>query len=367
MAFILVENRVVCFNVQMITDYQWINDNSELEQLILSIKKSDEVAFDSEFERVNTFYPKPALFQIRIEDKYYLIDMKEISNHHVFTQLLDNIILHSGSEDLEILYNLNQQLPSKIFDTQVAASLCGYGLHFSYQNIVKELLGVELSKAHSRSDWMQRPLSDEQLEYALDDVVYLPELKQILQDKLQQQGRESWYEYLIQQRMTAIIESNHVDKTFVKIAKSKRFDSPQQQLLYALLKWREKSAISRNKPRTWILKNDEIINIIYNKPDSEKKLIDDIGLYPKFVQYNSQSIFDLYNTSESIDPTSLPHFDKLSPKQGVTLSEIKEELNQKCEELNILPALIINVSDLKSLVAADKDLSYIPMWQLINQ
>ncbi|MFK8012412.1 MAG: hypothetical protein AB8B80_10250 [Marinicellaceae bacterium] len=139
----------------MITDYQWIDDNSDLEQLILSINKSDAVAFDSEFERVNTFYPKPALFQLKINQQYYLIDMKQISNHNVFNQLLDNIILHSGSEDLEILYNFNKRLPTFVFDTQIAASLCGYGLHFSYQNIVKELLNIELSKAHSRSDWMQ--------------------------------------------------------------------------------------------------------------------------------------------------------------------------------------------------------------------
>jgi len=351
----------------MITDYQWINDNSELEQLILSIKKSDEVAFDSEFERVNTFYPKPALFQLKIADKYYLIDMKEISNHSVFKTLLDNIILHSGSEDLEILYNLNQQLPSKIFDTQIAASLCGHGLHFSYQNIVNELLGVELSKAHSRSDWMQRPLSKEQIAYALDDVVYLPEIKQILQEKLQQQGRQDWYEQLMKQRMDSIIDSNHVNKTFIKIAASKRFDSTQQQLLYSLLEWRELLAIKRNKPRPWIIKNDEIINIIYKKPQSNRQLIDDVGMYPGFVKHNAESIFELYKKSESVDVNKLPKINKLSPKQGVTLSKIKEELHTKCDELNILPALVINVSDLKSLVAADKDLSYLPMWQLINK
>lgn len=351
----------------MITDYQWINDNSELEQLILSIKESDEVAFDSEFERVNTFFPKPALFQLRIDNKYYLIDMKEISNHSLFKTLLDNIILHSGSEDLEILYNLNQQLPSKIFDTQIAASLCGYGLHFSYQNIVSELMGVELSKAHSRSDWMQRPLSKEQVEYALDDVVYLPKIKQILEEKLKQQGRQKWYELLMKQRMDSIVKSNHVNKTFVKIAQAKRFDQTQQQLLYALLEWREASAIERNKPRPWILKNDEIVNIIYKKPHTNKQLINDIGLYHGFVKHNAEPLFELYQKSEEVEVDKLPTFNKLSPKQGVILTKVKEELNVKCDELNILPALIVNVSDLKSLVAADKDLSYLPMWQLINK
>jgi ribonuclease D len=351
----------------MITDYKWIDDNSDLEALILSINKTDIVSFDSEFERVNTFYPKPALFQLKIGSEYYLIDMKEITNHEVFKILLDNIILHSGSEDLEILYNLNKQLPSQIFDTQIAASLCGYGLHFSYQNIVNELLGIELSKAHSRSDWMQRPLTKDQLNYALEDVIYLPELKSILQDELKKQGRKEWYQLLIQQRKISIMNSNHVAKTYVKIAKAKRFTDQQQQLLYALLQWREDTAIERDKPRPWILKNDEIVNIIYNKPNTEKKLIDDIGLYPKFAKYNAQAIYDLYETANDIALDALPNYDKLTASQGTMLAELKLELNEKCEKLNIPAALVINTADLKSLVAAGNNLDNIALWQLINQ
>jgi ribonuclease D len=350
----------------MITDYKWIDDNSELEDLILSLNKNDIVAFDSEFERVNTFYPKPALFQLKIREEYYLIDMKEITNNNVFKILLDNIILHSGSEDLEILNNLTNQLPSHIFDTQIAASLCGYGLHFSYQNIVKELLDVELSKAHSRSDWMQRPLSPEQLNYALDDVVYLPELKRILQEDLLKQGREDWYQLLIKQRKDSILNTNHVDKTYVKIAKAKRFTGQQKQLLFALLQWREETAIKRNKPRPWILKNDEIVNIIYNLPNTDKKLIEDIGLYPNFVKYNAKSIYELYETANDLALDTLPNYDKLTASQGTVLAQLKKELNDKCEKLNIPAALVINTADLKSLVAAGNNLDNNALWQLIN-
>lgn len=350
----------------MITDYQWIDDNSDLEQLILSINKSDAVAFDSEFERVNTFYPKPALFQLKINNEYFLIDMKKITNHQIFIQLLDNIILHSGSEDLEILYNFNKSLPTHVFDTQVAASLCGYGLHFSYQNIVKELLGVELDKAHSRSDWMKRPLSDAQIQYALDDVVYLDDLREILISKLNDLGRSSWFKFLSKQRLNSIVSGQHVDKTFVKISKAKRFDNSQKQLLYALLKWRESTAIKRDKPRQWILKNDDIVNIILNQPLTDTQLIKSIGLYPKFVKYNSEAILNLYEKSLEIPIENLPKYDKLNAKQGQKHANAKEKLNKVCEELNIPPALIINVSDLKNLIASGKDLSDLEMWQLIT-
>jgi ribonuclease D len=351
----------------MITDYQWIDDNSECEALILSLNKNDAVAFDSEFERVNTFYPKPALFQLKIADNYYLIDMKEITDHSIFKILLNNIILHSGSEDLEILYNLNQQLPEQVFDTQIAASLCGYGLHFSYQNIVKELMDVELDKAHSRSDWMRRPLSSEQIQYALEDVVYLPELKALLQEQLMHQGREQWFELLMKQRMDATIYANHVNKTFVKIAKSKRLDVVNQKLLFSLLQWREKMAKQRNKPRTWILKNDEMLNIIFKQPKNNQQLIDEIGLYPGFVKHNAEAIFEIVENVDSISEDLLPKFDRLSAKQGQKLNQVKEQLLKTCEKLNIPAALIINMSDLKSLIAADKDLSDIKMWRLITQ
>ena len=351
----------------MITDYTWIDDNSQLEDLILSIKGDKALAFDSEFERVNTFYPKPALFQLKIESEYYLIDMKKISNYEPLKRLLNRIILHSGSEDLEILYNLNGELPEVIFDTQVAASLCGCGLHYSYQNIVNDFFGVELSKAHSRSDWMKRPLSDEQIQYAIDDVVYLTELQERLQDKLQQQGRSSWYDLLMKQRRNAIINSSHVNKTFVNICKSKRFDLVKQKQVFFLLKWREKIAIARNKPRTWILKNTEVIDIVVKQPKSEAVLIKQVGLYPKFVEYNGQELLSFYVESEKIDNNELPKLNKLSADQGVLFNEFKIKLAQKCESLNIPASLVINVADLKSLVAAGKTLDDIELWRLINQ
>jgi len=351
----------------MITDYQWIDDNSELEQLILSLKKSDEVAFDSEFERINTFFPKPALFQLNINNQFYLIDMKEISNHQVFRVLLDNIILHSGSEDLEIVLNLTGRLPSKIFDTQIAASLCGYGLHFSYQNSVKEMLGVELSKAHSRSDWLKRPLSEAQLNYALEDVIYLHEMKELLSEQLHSLGRESWYHLLIQQKLESIQKPNHVGKTFLKIAKSSRFDENKQKLLLSLLQWREKMAIKRNKPRPWILKNSEIVDIVKFRPKSDKEMVSQIGLYPKFVQYNGQSIRNLYEQSEVIGTEELPQVKNLTAEQKQTFNQFKATLLEQCDKLNIPMALVVNISDLKSLVANGQELSDIKMWKLIQE
>ncbi len=351
----------------MITDYQWIDDDSELEELQLSINQSDIVAFDSEFERINTFYPKPALFQLKINQNLYLVDMKEITNNNIIDKLLNNIILHSGSEDLEILYNLTGGLPEFLFDTQVAASLCGYGTHFSYQNIVNELLNIELSKAHSRSDWMQRPLSDAQKQYALEDVLYLHDIKDMLQQQIIENGRQEWFTLLISQRKHAILNSNHPDKTFQKIISTKSLDESQQKLLYSLLQWREQLAITRNKPRGWILKNNQLLDILIKKPTTQDQLIKDIDLYPGFVKHNAEDIFELYQTSKQVDLNPLPSRIKLTASQGVELNQLKLQLAKKCSELDIPSALIANVAELKSLASKDQDLNQIKLWQLINQ
>jgi ribonuclease D len=351
----------------MITDYQWIDDDSDLEQLQLSIMPSDIVAFVSEFDRIISFYQKPALFQLKVNQSLYLIDMKEITDDKIFTSLLNNIILHSGSEDLEILFNLTGKLPDTLFDTQIAASLCGYGTHFSYQNIVKELLQIELPKAHSRSDWMKRPLSDEQKQYALEDVIYLHELKNILEEQIAQKHRLEWFKLLIDQRKLAILNSNHPEKTFQKMISVKNFNEQQQKLLYSLLIWRENQAIARNKPRGWILKNNQIIDISIMQPKTENQLIKDIDLYRGFVKHNADAIFELYETSKQVDLEPLPNRNKLSASQGLKLNQLKQQLAKKCEELNLPSALIANVAELKNLAAKDKDLNQIKLWQLINQ
>ncbi len=351
----------------MITDYQWIDDNSQLEDLLLSIKLTDAVAFDSEFERTNTFYPNPALFQLQINGQYYLLDMVKLTNFEPLKILLDNIILHSGSEDLEIIYMLNQQMPSTIFDTQIAAALCGYGLHFSYLNICQELLGVELKKAESRSNWLKRPLSAKQIKYAIEDIYYLPALQEKLQAKLTELGRLSWLQLLGKQKVDLILEHNPIEKLFLKATISNRLNIFKQKQLWALLQWREQQAISRNKPRGWIIKNDKIVKILLSQPKNKTDLIQDIGLYGKFVKYSGDELLTVLQNSKNINERELPKIANLTPEQGQRLAGIKMQLNEKCEQLSIPSSLVINSAQLKSLVAHDKSLADIPLWQLINQ
>ncbi|MCB1604541.1 MAG: HRDC domain-containing protein [Gammaproteobacteria bacterium] len=349
----------------MITDYHWIDDNSQLEQLI-SLEKKAALAFDSEFERVNTYYPNPALFQFQIGEEFYLLDMKKLQPSEGLQNILDNIIVHSGSEDLEIIQNMFNRQPKNVFDTQIAASLCGYGLHVSYQNLVKDLLDVDLPKEHSRSDWMRRPLSPNQIKYAIGDVAHLAEMKNILSQKLETLGRMEWFELVSKNKMHSTDAKEVIEKLFIKISKSDRLNISQKKLLFAILQWREDFAQQRNKPRNWIMKNDQIRKIIKLRPGNNTELIKKAGLYEKFVEYNGNDLIALYDSSQKIHAKSLPDIFRLDLNQTQIFAASKQMMIEKCEELDIPPSLVINTQDLKTHIARGNTLNDIELWGLIN-
>ena len=161
-------------------DSQYIVDDAELAKACAYLQRASVLALDTEFVRTNTFYPKPGLIQIGDGQRIFLLDPLTLTQWQPFLDLLADQqitkVLHSGSEDLVLLQHTFGQLPEPMFDTQKAAAFLGYGANLSYLNIVKELIGVELEKGETRSDWCARPLSERQLHYAALDVHYLPSI-----------------------------------------------------------------------------------------------------------------------------------------------------------------------------------------------
>lgn len=350
----------------MITDYEWIDDNSQLQELIIKSNNSGVVAFDSEFERVNTFKSIASIFQVKINDKLYIIDVLKLKEFDFEQFFFDKLLMHSGSEDLEIILDLTKTLPNNYHDTQISAALSGFGSHISYQNLINNLCGVELDKAHSRSDWIKRPLTPAQIQYALEDVIYLHESHQILQEKVTSKGLINLYNALIKKTLDAALENNHPEKTFLKMISSKKYTEPTQKLIYKLLKWREDIAVRTNKPRGWILKNGQVIDIAINKPQSLKQFIDKIKLYPQFAKRHYESLMQLYEDSVSVSLDDLPKKITLKPQQGQRLAEMKTQLAETCEKFDIPPGIIANTSQLKELASKDKSLNDLDLWQHIS-
>ena len=168
-------------------NWRWIDNDVSLHEVVNLARQQPAVAMDTEFVRERTFYPHVALFQLCVGEVSFLIDPLKITDPTSLRDLFEDTntikVFHSCAEDLEVLNNWVGKIPSPVFDTQIAASLLGMGFMFGYSNLVAEMCAVELNKTETRSDWLQRPLTDKQIKYAVQDVYYLDKLWQKLVKK----------------------------------------------------------------------------------------------------------------------------------------------------------------------------------------
>lgn len=172
----------------MAIEIHWIRDDQSLAEHCRDWHQLPFVAVDTEFMRVDTFYPKAGLIQIGDGQRAFLIDPLLIGNWQPLAELLDDSgvvkVLHACSEDLEVLLRLTGKLPQPLFDTQLAAGYLNLGFSMGYSRLVQEVLGIDLPKGETRSDWLQRPLSETQVSYAAEDAVHLAELFTVLRPRL---------------------------------------------------------------------------------------------------------------------------------------------------------------------------------------
>ncbi len=347
----------------IITNYQWIDEPEPLSKLVKMCDDECYYPIDTEFERSRTYDMNPALLQVMIENTAYLVDLLDKELAPVMFRAMNKVVLHSGSEDLCLWSQLTGSLPEALFDTQVAAAICGYGLHYSYQNLVKDLLNIELSKTMSRSDWLQRPLTDAQIHYAIEDIVYLTELKSQLSIQMQERGLKPLFDVLMSQQLAQVTVDTHIEKLFQKVVKSERLNLSGQQRLWALLQWREEQAIRRNKPRNWILNPQQLIAIVLkvkNKTDLFNQHI-----HPQMLKIHADDIMTVLYQAAQIDSTVLPKIIKLTSGQGEALKAMKEELKVKADHLDIDQTLIINVMGLKELAFNEGHLTDLATWRAL--
>lgn len=351
------------FMTKILANFIWVDEINGALNLAARIKAESDYAVDTEFERSRTFYLNPALLQISCDGQIYLVDIAIPEVGKTVLGAIRGLVLHSGSEDLELWYQVTQEKPLRVFDTQVAAALCGFSLHTSYLNLVQELVGVALDKAMSRSDWLARPLSDAQIQYAVEDIVYLDEFKQILTVKMQERGMLDLFDVLMQQMIDGIDQDGHNEKLFQKLVKSERLKHPEAQKLWRLLHWRDALARKRNKPRNWILNPKQIIEVV--KKGKHFSDLFHLGLHPNFVKHNGKSLLEVLHNDEPSQANQAPVNVKLSRSQADHLSAMKQRLDQVAQRCGIEPSIIVNAQSLKKMAFEGKELSDLPTWHAI--
>lgn len=232
-------------------------------------------ALDTEFIRERTYHPQLALVQIAGSDgRILLIDPTVAGMGQVLAPSIAGCeaLMHSASEDLQAFRHALGCLPSRLYDTQIAAAFAGYGLAIGYQPLVQQLLGIELAKAETRSNWLQRPLSAEQLEYAADDVRHLHELTAALDRQLDIRGhRERALADMARMLETARADSDD-EQPHLGFRPAAKLDRLSQARLRRLLRWREQAARQRDLPKRWLLDNDLALELARRPPAQPEAL-----------------------------------------------------------------------------------------------
>ena len=252
-------------------DIHWILDDASLARHCTDWRRLPFVALDTEFMRVDTFYPIAGLVQVGDGERAFLIDPLEIRDWSPFADLLEdpNVVkvLHACSEDLEVFLRLTGSLPVPLFDTQLAAGYLNLGFSMGYSRLVQAVLDIELPKGETRSDWLQRPLSPTQISYAAEDAQHLAEVYRVLQPRLSA-DKQAWVLEDGAELVANLRREIDPDEAYREAKLAWKLSRQQLAVLRALCAWRERQARERNQPRNRIIREHSLWPLARTQPDN---------------------------------------------------------------------------------------------------
>ena len=249
--------------------WEIITDDTSLFGICVLFEKSGSIAIDTEYVRESTYYPQPSLVQISDGTVHVLLDIMALRDLHPLRKLLAQAtitkVIHSYQQDLMLLEYIACPVKESLFDTQMAASFLGFGHMISYQDLVWKSLGIKLKKGYARSDWLTRPLSEEQIKYAVEDVIYLNKLYGLLKQRLQESGKFEWFEE-DSERILADYYAHGFERSTPKVSgQGQLVLANEKRRLRELVKWREEKAMEVNIPRRWLIKDEHLIAVAQNQ------------------------------------------------------------------------------------------------------
>ena len=345
-------------------DWQLVESDSALARLLDRSAGSAAVMIDTEFMRRNTFFPQVALLQLCFEGGdaagvAWLVDPLRIEDKAQLQALLANPdvtkVLHSASEDLEVFQNWLGVLPRPLFDTQRAAAMVGLEFGMGYRALVAQLCGEDLPKGETRSDWLQRPLTDSQCHYAAQDVIYLLPIYRELAQRSRALGR---FEWVLEDGETATRALATADPGYYRRVKN-AWKLPPRQLavLRAVCDWRETTARHRDKPRGWILDDRACLQLAQVMPEDFQQLRTRIELPPAVLRRHGETLLALVEQQRQLPeaemPCPLPA--PLDARQREGLKRLKQRAVTIAEDLGMAPQVLVAAKDYEALVRGSAD------------
>ena len=339
---------------------QLIDTTEKLNNFCKLLEKQDFITVDSEFIREHSYYPKLCLLQVACEEDSAIIDPLSKADLSAFFDILQNPkivkVFHAGKQDIEIFYNMTGQIPQNVFDTQIAAMVCGFAENIGYGNLVHDITHVELDKSQRLTDWSLRPLDESQLQYAICDVTYLVDCYKYLKDYMQKNHRETWAD----EETSALCDINcyeiKPENAWLRIKHNAH--SPQYlAALKYLAEWRERRAQKFNTPRSSILRDETLLNIASTFPQTVDDLKQVRNLKADIIKgkLGAEIIEALQLAKDNPMPAEVCRADRKQavhiPNHEQSLAEIlKLLLKIKSQECGVIARLIATDEDLRFII-----------------
>lgn len=333
--------------------YHWVENNQQLAEICDKASQATAIALDTEFVRIRSYYPKLGLIQLFDGFQVSLIDPSKIDDFSPFIALLANVnvtkILHACSEDLEVFEHQFNQLPNPIVDTQVVAGFLGLGTSIGFAKLVEHYLAVPLDKGASRTDWLARPLTEAQLQYAAADVWYLLPVYQKMQSDL---ATNRWRHAIAEECEKLLVKRNKVEdsnKAYKHISNAWRLEPAQLAVLQYLAKWRIEEAMKRDLALNFVVKEQNLYEIAKIQPKRTSQLLE--FMHPNEVRIHGKKLLWLVEQGKAVSPENYPNIitrlvDEKSYKHN--LKAMQQKLIE-IQPLDLAPELLASKRRLNQL------------------
>ena len=347
-----------------------IKDNNTLKKFCKKCINEKVLAIDTEFIRENTYYPILCLIQIASNSFSAVIDpLSEIDLQPVWEILSNQNILkvfHAGRQDIEIFFNLTGKIPTPVYDTQIAAMFCGLGDQVSYDGLVNNFLKLTISKESQFSNWLQRPLTNKQIDYALSDVNYLIKIYPLIKKTIKETNREDW----VEKELACLSNKKIYDINPIEIWKKIKIKNPKREILNILkylAEWREIECKKRNIPRNRLIRDEILVTLSQLKPTNIFSIKKIRGIPKSLNDKDLNKILKIIKFSYEIEPEKWPKIPKQRKKINVnkaSLDLLKLLLTYCSQKSGLAEKLIADADELRLILDGQmKDLKVFKGWR----
>ncbi len=339
-----------------------LHDPAQLEALLGRARQHGRICLDTEFMREKTYWAKLCLIQVAVGDECALIDpLAGDDMTPLFAVLADPSVLkvvHAGSQDLEIFFRASGLAAGPVFDTQVAATVAGFPSQVGYARLMKDLFDVDIDKSDTFTDWARRPLTQAQIEYALNDVRYLDGAYLELTARLERDGRATWLAADMERLSDPAAYTVEPDEQFRRLKRISSMTRRQLGVLQKVTAWREREAMRRDLPRRWVIGDETLVEVARRKPATTAALADIRGLNPRSLGDGGSGLLSSVAEGIEMAEDDLPRIDR-KPRTVVDIEGVVELmgalLRVRSSEHGIAVPLLATRGDLERLASGQRD------------